>query len=166
MLLVTLVFVLTTRGIAPDLSAGTMRGVRVDHFSPVSSPPLKRSGSLVFGQSFQPTSERIETPTDILKNTGPIIQNFDILGDSVQSAPATPAGVLRPWHTHSGSASVEHDPPSPDEHCHPDEDSTDDDELPGRENGAEETDHEFLNTINEVQMDRTRFLTPLSILGD
>lgn len=164
MLLVTLVFVLTTRGIALDLSAGAMRGLRGDHFSPVSSPPLKRSGSMLFGQSFRPTSERLETPTDKLKKTGVTMQHFDTFGDSVQSAPATPAGVR--WHTRSGSAAVGHDPPLPDEYCLQDKNSTDNDESLGRGAGPAETDHEFLNMGDEVQMDGNRYLTPLSILGD
>lgn len=165
MLLVTLVFVLTTRGIALDLNAGAMRGLRGDHCSPVSSPPLKRSGSLLFGQSFRPTSEKLETPTDKLKKSGVIMQHFDTLGDSVQSAPATPAGVLQAWHTRSGSASVEHDPPLPEEYRLQDNDSTDNDESSSRGTAAD-TDHEFLNMRNEGQIDGNRYLTPLSILGD
>jgi hypothetical protein len=162
MLLVTLVFVLTTRGIALDFSAAGRSGLRTDISSPIiSSPPVKRPSSMLFGQSFRNVSERADTTTEPRK-TGASIRHFDTLGDSIQSAPATPTGAPKAWQINSPSPLAHYEPPLPDEPGHQDRNSSIDEESASRFAGAEELDDKFLIMEDESEMVANRYLTPLS----
>lgn len=166
MLLVTLVFVLTTRGINLDLTAASRSGLRADHSSPISSPPLKRSSSMLFGQSFLSVSENPDASTKKLKRKGTGIQHFNTINASVQSAPVTPAGVPRVWQITSTSPLVDYAPPSPDETFQDDEGSSIDEPSSSRQSGTDAIDDEFMIMGSEGQMVRNRYLTPLSNLDD
>jgi hypothetical protein len=159
MLLVTLVFVLTTRGIALDLSATGRTGLRADHSSPISSPPLKRSTSMSLGQNLRSVSERFAKSTNKSKRTGEVMQHFDTISDSIQSAPATPAGLPRAWQINSSSPLGEYNPMSPDESSAEDEHCSIDGPSSSRRIEDDEIGNEFL-----IMGDR--YLTPLSNLEE
>jgi hypothetical protein len=161
MLLVTLVFVLTTRGIALDFSAAGRSGPRTDISSPISSPPVNRPSSMLFGQSFRNVSEGADITTEPRK-TGASIRHFDTIGDSIQSAPATPTGVPKAWQINSPSPLAHYEPPLPDEPSHRDKNSSIDEESASRFVGMEELDDEFLIMEDESEMVANRYLTPLS----
>lgn len=162
----TLVFVLTTRGITLDLSAPSKTAPRADHSSPISSPPLKRSTSMLFGQSYRPISENVDTSTKKLKRESTNIQHFNTISDSTQSAPPTPAGVPRVWQIASTSPLVDHDPSSPDEIFSDDEASSIDEQLSSRHSRTDGIDDDILVRGNEGHMVMNRYLTPLSNLDD
>lgn len=98
MLLVTLLFVLTTRGITLDFHTTTRGGARADLPSPVSSPILKRPNSMLFPPRDPPDAERLQTPMGDLRSLEGRYRTYQRSGESVQSAPATPAGSSRTWN--------------------------------------------------------------------
>jgi hypothetical protein len=100
MLLVTLLFVLTTRGITLDFHR---HGARAE-WSPVSSPRMKRVRSAFSPLQDQSENEGVldqpnETPRMNLN-----WRNFPPSRDSVQSAPASPPSLLRHWNTPPASS--------------------------------------------------------------
>lgn len=166
MLLVTLVIVLTTRGIALDLSAVGKSGLKADHSSPISSPPLKRSTSMSFAHSFRSISERLDNSSGKFKKRGTSMGNFCVIDDSIQSAPTTPAGMPKAWQTISVSPVVPHDSPSPNEPCNEDENSSIDEQTTNRRFEDDGMDDEFQMMGEEVHLVRNRYLTPLSNTED
>ena len=98
MLLVTLLFVLTTRGVRLDDQTIIRSGARPDFSSPASSPSLKRIHSM---QSQQELAEAVKAldPQGYSTSLGRL-RGFDSRSEgAVHSAPTTPAGVIRTWNS-------------------------------------------------------------------
>lgn len=98
MLLVTLLFVLTTRGITLDFNTTSRVGVRTDLPSPISSPNLKRPSSMLFQPRDHRDADRLQTPVRELRSLEGNMREYQTSGEAVQSAPATPAGSSRTWN--------------------------------------------------------------------
>src|ERR1700733_8351332 len=103
MLLVTLLFVLTTRGVRLDFQ--TSIGARGEFSTPISSPSLKRIHSML--QAHQERSEILYNRADSSGESmamGPGFRTLDSRGESIHSAPASPAGGLRAWNSPASSS--------------------------------------------------------------
>src|SRR5271169_750273 len=95
MLLVTLLFVLTTRGVSHDFHIPFRNGTRTDISSPVFSPRVKRRSSALLPQE----TERTPDPTGELREVRSSWRSLPPSRDSVQSAPASPSRLLRHWNS-------------------------------------------------------------------
>jgi hypothetical protein len=98
MLLVTLLFVLTTRGVSHDFHTPFRYATRTDISSPLFSPPLKRRGSALLAQDRSET-ERTPDPTGELRKIRSNWGSLPPSRDSTQSAPASPSRLLRHWNS-------------------------------------------------------------------
>jgi hypothetical protein len=93
MLLVTLLFVLTTRGVTLDFHSVARNGTRADLSPPAASPQFRR---IVAASRLQ------EDPRSDREAYRKLKWTWDGLPpsrDSVQSAPASPASIPRRWNT-------------------------------------------------------------------
>src|SRR5271170_6559237 len=99
MLLVTLLFVLTTRGVRLDFHTPTRGLTRADLSSPISSPQLKRDDSIFLSLHRLTETERVP---DHVEEIGRFRRNWRSLTpsrDSSRTAPASPPSLARPWNT-------------------------------------------------------------------
>lgn len=105
MLLVTLLFVLTTRGVTLDIHGITRNGTaRAEFASPLSSPPMKRVSS-----AFLPSQDPSDTERTVNSNgeTPKMKLSWRRLPssrDSSQSAPASPPSLIRHWNSPPASS--------------------------------------------------------------
>lgn len=115
MLLVTLLFVLTTRGVSLDYRIVARNVPRTDLSSPFSSPSSKFVNAGTF--TVRERGRREGTP-DSKAEFGKLSPNFRSLSnlrESVHSAPVTPSGSFRGWNTPSSSSLHRYLSPSDDE---------------------------------------------------
>jgi len=95
MLLVTLLLVLTTRGVNLDFGIGPRLVTKRDIPIPDESPNIRRPQSTV--SPWQTKADAImNTQSDFVKRTRSF-HSPNILRESIQSAPATPSGTQRAW---------------------------------------------------------------------
>jgi hypothetical protein len=106
MLLVTLLFVLTTRGITLDFNSAVRTGVRADIHSPVSSPTVKRPSSMLFAPPEHSDHEGLLPRIGDLRNLEGSIRGYQTSGEYVRSAPASPSGVSRAWNSSSSKHQI------------------------------------------------------------
>jgi hypothetical protein len=102
MLLMTLLFVLTTRGVRLDFHTAVRSGVRADLSPPASSPSLKRVHSMLQWQERSEVNKPSDSNGQSLTGNG--LLNFESRSESVHSAPASPAGGLRTWNSPASSS--------------------------------------------------------------
>jgi hypothetical protein len=101
MLLVTLLFVLTTRGITLDFNSVVRTGVRADIHSPVSSPPVKRPNSMLFPSHEHSDHDSLLPRIGDLRNLEGSVRSYQTSGEYVRSTPSSPSGVSRTWNSSS-----------------------------------------------------------------
>lgn len=157
MLLVTLLFVLTTRGVSLDFYTPIRNGTRADFLSPVSSPPMKRHSSAFLPQD-QLETERTLDPTGELRKLRLNWRNLPPSRDSVQSAPASPPSLLPPWNSLPASSANHNRTPSDEEETQ--EGDNESAHLPSRGFGRGSLD-EFFGT-NEERVEDVDYPTPSS----
>jgi len=95
MLLVTLLFVLTTRGVTIDFSQAARTAAHGNFSTPMAS--IKRSHARSNSETTPISAEYMLTPTTLLNATGRSRRALVI--QQARSAPASPAGTLRGWGT-------------------------------------------------------------------
>src|SRR5436190_4849437 len=102
MLLVTLLFVLTTRGVNLDFHSPIRNGIRAGFVSP-GSLPMRRISSAFLSQDHSDV-ERTLDPTSELAKLRMSWHNLPPSRDSIQSAPASTPRVLRAWNSPPASS--------------------------------------------------------------
>ena len=96
MLLITLLLVLTTRGVNLDIGIGPRPGTKRDIPLSEYSPNMRRSQSTI--SPWQTRAEAImNTQSDFVKRTPGFHSRSSILRESIRSAPATPSGTHQAW---------------------------------------------------------------------
>jgi hypothetical protein len=107
MLLVTLLFVLTTRGFALDIHSAGRIGTQADLATPATLPIMNRTGS---GFQFQRERLQMERPMMSSPEYRKLSRSWRAVNasaESVQSAPTSPEAISRPWHS-SRTATLNH----------------------------------------------------------
>ena len=160
MLFVTLLFVLTTRGVTLDIHGTTRNGTaRADFSSPVSSPPMKRSSSAFL--RFQDLSDTERTPGSNREAHKMKLnwRNLPPSRDSIHSAPASPPSLIRTWNSPPTSSLKRYHTSSDDE----DTQDSDNDyaHLPSTALGKGSLE-EFFETSKEEMVDDVGYPTPSS----
>jgi len=104
MLLVTLLFVLTTRGVRLDFHTPTKNPTRAEFSSPISSPHLKREDSTFLSPRRLSETERVPYPADEIGKPRRNWRSLTRSRESSQSAPVSPPSLTRPWNTPPASS--------------------------------------------------------------
>jgi hypothetical protein len=153
MLLVTLLFVLTTRGVTIEIQSTSRTGIPAE--TPATSPTLDRPNSSILVQRDRLEMERRVNTSPEYRKVNRNWQRMNVSSDSIQSAPTTPAAVSRSWHS-SGASALNH------YHTFSDTDNSDNeyDELT-RELGGESS-REYRETTNEDAVEIADYPTPAS----
>jgi hypothetical protein len=157
MLLVTLLFVLTTRGVTLDIHGTTRNGTaRAELTSPISSPPMKRGSSAFLHLS---DTERTVDSNGEARKMKLNWRNLPSSRDSSHSAPASPPSLIRHWNSPPAS-SLNRDSTSSD-----DEEIQDSDieytDLPSSALGKDPLE-EFSETSKAEEGDDVNYPTPLT----
>lgn len=153
MLLVTLLFVLTTRGVTIEIQSTSRTGIPAE--TPATSPVLDRTNSSILVQRDRLEMERRVSTSPEYGKVNRNWQRINVSSDSIQSAPTTPAAVSRSWHSSGASALNQY-------HTFSDTDNSDNehDELT-RELGGESS-LEYRETTNEDAVEIADYPTPAS----
>ena len=116
MLLVTLLFVLTTRGVTLDIHGTTRNGTaRAEFASPISSPPMRRVSSAFLPSRDLSDTERTLNSHREARKMKLNWRNLPSSRDSSQSAPASPPSLIRHWNSPLASSLNRYRPSSDDE---------------------------------------------------
>ena len=100
-LLVTLLFVLTTRGVTLDIQSAGRLGVPTE--TPATSPVMNRISSAPLLQREMHMERQLNLLPEHSKRNGRW-ERINASGESIQSAPASPAAGSRSWHSSHLSA--------------------------------------------------------------
>ena len=153
MLLVTLLFVLTTRGVTIEIQSTSRTGIPAE--TPATSPVLDRANSDILVQRDRLEMERRVSTSPEYGKVNRNWQRMNVSSDSIQSAPTTPAAVSRSWHSSRASALNHY-------HTFSDTDNSENEygELT-RELGGESS-LEYRETTNEGTVEIADYPTPAS----
>jgi hypothetical protein len=155
MLLVTLLFVLTTRGVNLDYSASARAGNGAGLPSPILSPHTRRASS-AFPLPEKVEPQPIPDPINEDRKWKPSWGALDRIKRTTHSAPATPAGLIRIRDSTRASSLSRYQTASDEEDMtHSDLDYT---ELQLRI--GQGSDDEFLETLPEGRFLATDYPTP------
>src|SRR5271168_3764413 len=153
MLLVTLLFVLTTRGVTIEIQSTSRTGIPAE--TPATSPVLDRTNSGLLVRRDRLEMERRVSTSPEYGKVNRNWQRMNVSSDSIQSAPTTPAAVSRSWYS-SGASALNH------YNTFSDTDNSDNEygELT-RELGGESS-LEYRETTNEGAVEIADYPTPAS----
>src|SRR5277367_255959 len=145
MLLVTLLFVLTTRGVTLDLQSPSRMGILAE--TPATSPVMDRAISGFLQQRERQEMERRLNTSPEYGKLNRSWQRINVSGESIQSAPTTPAAVSRRWHS-SGASALNH------YHTFSDTDNSDTDygEMARELGGESSLDHRGATDADAVEI--------------